>query len=169
MATNTVLFSLDGYYVAVGCDEIFADYAHLGIPDKANPAFKLNPLCASANTTVNGQVVVPLKNLGPENVGAAFQMTFGMALWIAFLIHAVVVEVYLNLTPAEGERLRMVSYERQLEAGFKYPGSAGLTVDRLGDAPRWRPSRKEDGHVVEVDHGSSGSNDGHAMEGKMNV
>jgi hypothetical protein len=43
------------------------------------------------------------------------------------------------MTPAESERLRMVSYEKQLEAGFEHPGSAGLTVDRWGDAPVWKP------------------------------
>ena len=144
MAANTVLFSQDGYYVTTGCDEIFADYAHLGIPDRANPAFQIHPQCASANTTVDGQVVVPVNQLGPENVGAAFQLTFGMSIWIALVIHAVLVELYLNLTPAEHARLRMVSYERQLEAGYKNPGSAGLTVDRFGDAPKWQPSKGGD-------------------------
>lgn len=42
--------------------------------------------------------------------------------------------VQLRLTPAESERLRQVSYERQLERGFKHPGSAGLVAQRLGDA-----------------------------------
>lgn len=32
----------------------------------------------------------------------------------------------LHLTPKESERLRRVSYQRQLEAGFKNPGHAGL-------------------------------------------
>ena len=45
----------------------------------------------------------------------------------------------LRLTPAETERLRNVSYQRQIEAGMRDPGRAGLTTDRLGDAPRWAP------------------------------
>jgi hypothetical protein len=45
----------------------------------------------------------------------------------------------LNLTPREAERLRNVSYQRQLEAGMKNPGSAGLTVDRFGDSEPWVP------------------------------
>lgn len=44
----------------------------------------------------------------------------------------------LHLTPREAERLRKVSYSRQLEAGMNHPGSAGLTADRLGDAEKWR-------------------------------
>jgi hypothetical protein len=45
----------------------------------------------------------------------------------------------LNLTTTEGERLRNVSYQKQLEAGLQHPGSAGLTADRIGDVPKWRP------------------------------
>ena len=42
----------------------------------------------------------------------------------------------MRLTPREAERLRAVSYTRQLEAGMHNPGSAGLTADRLGDADK---------------------------------
>lgn len=34
----------------------------------------------------------------------------------------------LHLTPRESERLRQVSYERQVEAGFKNAGHAGLVA-----------------------------------------
>lgn len=44
------------------------------------------------------------------------------------------------MTPKETERLRRVSYEKQVEAGFSNPGSAGLNLDRWGDADRWTPS-----------------------------
>jgi hypothetical protein len=39
--------------------------------------------------------------------------------------------------PAESERLRKVSYEKQLKAGMRKPGRGGLTSDRLGDAEVW--------------------------------
>ena len=55
------------------------------------------------------------------------------------LLHIVGVEIYLRLTPAESERLRIVSYEKQLAAKMNHPGSAGLTVDRFGDAEAWHP------------------------------
>ena len=67
--------------------------------------------------------------------------------WIAFWLHAVGIEIYLKLTPSESERLRVVSYERQLERGFSHPGSAGLTVDRLGDAGKWTPPRPDCSHA----------------------
>jgi hypothetical protein len=38
------------------------------------------------------------------------------------------------MTPAEAERLRQVSYERQLARGFKRPGFAGVVAERFGDA-----------------------------------
>jgi hypothetical protein len=51
-------------------------------------------------------------------------------------------KIYLALTSTKTERLRQVSYMQQLEAGYKHPGSAGLTVYRLGYAAEWHP------HVV---------------------
>lgn len=73
------------------------------------------------------------------NAGAGLDVAFGMSLWLALAIHAIGVEIYLHLTPKEAQRLRQVSYQRQLEAGMHNPGSAGLTADRLGDADKWTP------------------------------
>lgn len=70
---------------------------------------------------------------------AAFTSSFGSASWIAVVLHLLLAELYLHLTPAEAERLRRVSYQRQLEAGMKNPGNAGLTVQRVGDAEPWTP------------------------------
>ncbi|CAJ2501359.1 Uu.00g042120.m01.CDS01 [Anthostomella pinea] len=72
-------------------------------------------------------------------VTAAMNASFGMAIWLAWLIHIFGAELYLHLTPVEAERLRRVSYQRQLEAGMRQPGSAGLTADRLGDSEKWMP------------------------------
>lgn len=40
-----------------------------------------------------------------------------------------------------------MSYQRQLEAGMRNPGSAGLTLDRLGVEDKWEPkdSGRRDG------------------------
>ncbi|WAO95538.1 Hypothetical protein NCS54_01316600 [Fusarium falciforme] len=82
-------------------------------------------------------------NMGDEGsdmeVGASLGLAFGPALWLAFVIHAIGIEIYLRLTPIEHERLRNISYLRQQEAGMNHPGRAGLTADRLGDATIWRP------------------------------
>jgi Predicted membrane protein (DUF2306) len=143
MAANKVVYAMKDYYDVVACDVIFNDYAILGIPDAGNPTYLLYPQCATGNGTANGRIAVHADpTAGPETAAAAFQLTFGMSVWIALIIHAIGVEMYLNLTPAETERLRVVSYQRQLEAGFQNPGSAGLTVDRFGDAPRWHPSHQ---------------------------
>ncbi|KAF4466935.1 hypothetical protein FALBO_6203 [Fusarium albosuccineum] len=76
---------------------------------------------------------------GAENIGAALSLGFSLGVWLALAIHAIGVEVYLRLTPAESDRLRKLSYQRQLERGFNTPGQAGLTADRLGDADKWTP------------------------------
>jgi len=39
--------------------------------------------------------------------------------------------------------LKKYSYKRQVEAGFNLAGSAGLTADRLGDAPAWKPAEDD--------------------------
>lgn len=94
------------------------------------------PLCVGRNNT--DMVVKADINSGfREEVKASMVLTFGMAWWVAIAMHAVGVEVYLRLTAAEGERLRVVSYEMQRKAGMRNPGSAGLTADRLGDVEKW--------------------------------
>ena len=81
LAANAVLFHLGEYYFVEDCDEIFADYVYLGIPDQANPAFQSNPACASrsANANVDRQTVVPINTSTPEVNALAFQLTFRMA------------------------------------------------------------------------------------------
>jgi len=94
--------------------------------------------CATGDATT--KVAVPAKFGGEiENIAAALTESAGMALWLALVLHLVGVEIYLALTPKENERLRNVSYVRQMEAGYKNPGRAGLTADRLGDAEIWIP------------------------------
>lgn len=73
----------------------------------------------------------------PDQIASGLNITFGAAGWLALAIHLIAVEIYLQLTPKEAERLRRVSYQRQLEAGMKHPGNAGLTVQRIGDANPW--------------------------------
>ncbi|GKT90476.1 hypothetical protein Ct61P_08326 [Colletotrichum tofieldiae] len=75
----------------------------------------------------------------PAEIAAGFTSVFDAGSWLALAIHAILVELYLHLTPAESERLRCISYQRQLEAGMKNAGNAGLTVQRLGDAEPWLP------------------------------
>ncbi|AEO69780.1 uncharacterized protein THITE_43266 [Thermothielavioides terrestris NRRL 8126] len=105
---------------------------------------------------VNRIVLVPASFQGNKsNVTAALSRNFGGALWLALALHAVGVEIYLRLTPAEADRLRNVSYQRQLEAGMKNPGRAGLTADRTGDSALWVPSSQRGLHGAANDTGDS--------------
>jgi hypothetical protein len=140
---STIISSIGGYYIAMSCKQL----AYMGGDAASYPA------CAA---NMDGQTAV-LANFntptGVEQVDASMQTSFGMSGWIAFWMHVLGIEIYLKLTPAEGERLRQVSYERQLERGFKHPGRAGLTVDRLGDAEEWKPhspaAAKDDQGIVD--------------------
>ncbi|KAF4337744.1 hypothetical protein FBEOM_8341 [Fusarium beomiforme] len=95
------------------------------------------PTCDDLNAWV--AVQGDMSGDGAENVASALSISFSMAVWLGLAIHAICIEVYLQLTPAESERLRKISFQRQQERGFKNPGSSGLTSDRLGDAETWRP------------------------------
>lgn len=137
MIIATMIISKKGYWVVWSCAKIEAT---LGDTSSWLDTY---PACASyANGKNLDQVSAVEANFGSggaATTGAALNVSFGMALWLATAIHAVGVEMYLHLTPREALRLRQVSYQRQLEAGMKTPGSAGLTTDRLGDAEKWIP------------------------------
>jgi uncharacterized membrane protein len=128
-----IITMIGSYHTIWSCDEL-----KFVLKDNIQHLEQAYPQCIS-NSSAN---VVVRADFGTqvEEVGASLRITFGMAMWLAIALHAVGVEIYLNLTPREAQRLRQVSYERQLEAGFKNPGSAGLVVERLGDADDWSPN-----------------------------
>ncbi|CAK3872029.1 hypothetical protein CB0940_07210 [Lecanosticta acicola] len=144
-----VISMIGSYYVAIPCQQI------TGAGGDASRYL-------SCQADADGWAVVhaAFSNAqGVEEVAAIFQLTFAMSLWLAFAIHVVGVEVYLHLTKAETERLRKVSYERQLERGMRHPGSEGLTADRLGDVEPWRPSATKETDRRRSDSDSNSSND----------
>lgn len=124
-----IIGQIGGFFIAMPCKQI----AYMGGNATAYPNCAADP---SGQTAVLANLAAPQS---VEQAAAGLQITFGMAGWLALMMHAVGVEIYLALTPAEGERLRKVSYERQLERGLSHAGSSGLTVDRLGDAEKWTP------------------------------
>ncbi|KAF2642175.1 hypothetical protein P280DRAFT_449706 [Massarina eburnea CBS 473.64] len=138
IASASVISNLQSFYTVWPCAKILFVFNNA-----ATPVLRNYPTCASyINGTNPWQEAVVHANMNsglPTEAGAALNMSFGMALWVALAMHAVGVEVYLHLTPKEAERLRNVSYQRQLEAGMRNPGSAGLTGDRLGDSESWVP------------------------------
>ena len=121
------------------CKTIFNMYRLYSVPDEGNPTPFIYPACQQ-NPLSGTKVVVPAVSNGqPECLAALTHATFGMSLWVAMVLHAIGIEVYLRLTPRETERLRQVSFEKQLERGMKRPGMAGLVVERFGDAEEWKP------------------------------
>jgi uncharacterized membrane protein len=131
LITSTV----GSYHVVMSCGE-------LGSMRGFKYLLERYPDCEVNSTILNRDTqVVQADFFGgvKEEIGASLRLNFGMALWLAFFVHAVGVELYLALTPRESQRLRMISYERQLEAGMSNPGSAGLVAERIGDAEPWRP------------------------------
>jgi hypothetical protein len=138
MILATIVISSQGsYYTVWPCAKIEFTLPH---PETLVSTY---PSCAAYANGSDPQGVSAVKaDLGGDtevNVGAGLGVSFGMALWLAVVLHAIGVEVYLALTPKEAQRLREVSYKRQLQAGMRSPGSEGLTADRLGDAERWNP------------------------------
>jgi hypothetical protein len=138
MIVSAKIITLIGdYYQVQTCTEIAFDYG-----GSLSKAVSLYPQYANSGPNAN-VIFKEAFNAGPESVGAALGLSFGMALWLSILMHLVGVEIYLNLAGSEGERLRNVSLERQLEAGMENSGSVGLTSDtcRWGDMLVWQPAR----------------------------
>ncbi|KAL8663595.1 MAG: hypothetical protein Q9202_003783 [Teloschistes flavicans] len=149
-----IISKSNNYYTTMECGSVRTIYNT--DPQRIQ---SLYPQCTQPGST-NDTLVIVHATFGdgqPEQIGASLRMNFGMALWMALLLHAVGVEIYLGLTPREGNRLRQVSYERQMERGMQHPGSAGLTSDRLGDADPWRP-------LNELKMASSGLRSDHEMD-----
>lgn len=131
ISAATIISQQGGFFISMDCQQI----------DGMGGNSTYYPSCAaeggSGYTAVEANIDT---QVGVEEAAASLQMTFGQSGLLALLIHAVLVEIYFHLTPMESERLRTVSYEKQLEKGHKHPGSSGITSDRLGDAPWWTPA-----------------------------
>ena len=126
------------YYLSIPCEELAFAYKN------DTQLYQDQPACMPGNERFAQDGYVAVKsNLtgGPGQAIAAISSSFSAAGVLALVLHALGVEVYLRLTPRESERLRKVSYEKQLERGFLHPGCAGLTADRLGDSEPWLPKQ----------------------------
>ncbi|KAF2649820.1 hypothetical protein K491DRAFT_610042 [Lophiostoma macrostomum CBS 122681] len=146
-----IVSSLGTYYTSRPCAQLAYIYSN-----SSTPTTDFYPICEAyfdgSNPTQEAVVKANMDGEDPNQIGVALGMSFGMACWVALAIHAIGVEVYLHLTPRETERLRKVSYQRQLEAGMSNPGSAGLVVQKYGDAEPW--IYKEEGWESKAKRGS---------------
>lgn len=135
-----VVTAIGSYYTVMQCGEV-AFINH----DNSNSTYMdlQYPSCVGASASQ--AIAVHASFTGPraENIGAALRVNTGFGAALAFILHVVGVEIYLRLTPRESERLRQVSATRQMEAGYSNPGSAGLVVERFGDADAWSPKESQ--------------------------
>jgi len=137
MITSTIR----SYFLVMNCDEI-SFIVRDDINDIPNYTRQTYPGCFidpsntslfSPSIILDNKVAVQATILSDktEGTGAAFRLTFGSSLWLAILLHLVWLELYLALTPRESYKLRQVAFRKQLVAGMRKPGSAGLIPERL--------------------------------------
>ncbi|CAE6525619.1 unnamed protein product [Rhizoctonia solani] len=124
--TAQIVATIGQYLTLWNCGEVL--YA---IDNNSTRLTEFYPMCTGDLESV--VVPVPAVWTIGLTVGSTLRASFGPAVWISLVLHAVGVEIYIHLTPGEAARLRKVSYQRQLEAGMSRPGSMGTTSDRLGD------------------------------------
>ncbi|KAK5117297.1 hypothetical protein LTR62_005914 [Meristemomyces frigidus] len=121
------------YYTAMECQKVACMAGGTDLFTSYYPSCLTNP---------KGLAIVRADLTSAANIAeiaASLAIPFAVSCWLALALHAFAVELYLHLTPAEGERLRQVSYERQLERGLEPAGSVGLVAERIGDAAAWVP------------------------------
>jgi len=112
-----IIAGIASYHSIWTCDEIAF------LSGNATSTFKQEfPQCLSATSLKETYVSVQAKWTDRLHIGSAFRVTFGMATWVAFAIHAIGVEIYIHLTGAESLRLKKVSYQKQIERGLRDPG-----------------------------------------------
>ncbi|TKA80751.1 hypothetical protein B0A55_02701 [Friedmanniomyces simplex] len=140
ISAGAIISLLGGWYVSRPCAQI---NSILGQTE----TLAAYPSCSSFydGTSPSQHVAVAAgfpKGTAVE-IAAAMGVTFGAAGWLALWLHVTMVEIYLRMTPAESDRLRQVSYERQLARGSKRPGYAGLVAEHFGDAKPYVPLAPE--------------------------
>lgn len=137
MITAAVVTTMGGFAAPWSCAELLYTL-------DSNTTKVINagyPQCTDPNSGDQLVLVPATFEVSPQGVGSALRVAFGNSMWTSLLIHVVLAEIYLKLTPSETDRLRAISYQRQLEAGVKHPGSAGTTSDRWGDAKYYHASQ----------------------------
>jgi hypothetical protein len=119
MAISALIVGRIGsFYTSIPCEQI----AYTGAAYSARPDPDASSKFAACVVDPHGWTVVKANLYDPQSVAeamAGLQMGFVIAGLLALVIHAVAVEVYLGLTPAESERLRRVSYQRRIERGLE--------------------------------------------------
>ncbi|KAK1219859.1 hypothetical protein PQX77_017438 [Marasmius sp. AFHP31] len=103
------LISANGHYHTVwSCAEVLYT-----IDNNSTMLEELYPTCLTGSLDAV-HVPVPAVWTTGLNIGSTLRMSFGPALWIALVLHAVGVEIYIYLTPSGTARLRKVPHHRKI-------------------------------------------------------
>jgi hypothetical protein len=92
-----IISSSDSYYYAMSCKRISGVMMSFGIP--AELVATMYPSCQAFFNGTNPTEYVAVQasiNGRPEQVTAVLDITFGMSIWFAFLIHAIGIEIYVS-------------------------------------------------------------------------
>ena len=152
MAASRIMSKLGYFYVTMPCRTI--DYI---TSNYGGSQMMLYPSCAEDPTGWAAVKMDFYSETSPEQIGASITGSFGGSLLVALLLHSWGVECYLALTTAARDRLKQVSYEKQLARGWRKPGDMGLTPNNWGDLPAWLPisNSKEDHRESEGENNST--------------
>jgi hypothetical protein len=131
LAAQLIIKEKGSYWYAMPCSKILGIMAAYGVPEKA--ARGLYPDCVpflngqgDPHASVNAGAVE-----GPEQIAASLDISFGMCLWFALILHAIVIEIYVTtsrelsielltddpLTSSHKERMN--HFDRYLTRGSK--------------------------------------------------
>lgn len=114
MAISAARLSPGRYRVVTTCQEILSRNLNRD-PSSSSAVVGRYPTCANLTATDDPVYTIVTGSLNaqyPEEVGALLGLVFGAAAWMAQVLSILAVEVYLDCTRDEQERLRKVSLVR---------------------------------------------------------
>lgn len=134
-----VMSRMGNYYFPLPCHTIVYITSNFGGDQSARyPECVADPDKGWAAVNVN-----QFSTTNPAEIGVTVNASFVPAGVVALLLHILGIELYLSLTTAERDRLKQVSYEKQVARGMRPAGDASrLTAHYWGDLPPWEPETK---------------------------
>jgi hypothetical protein len=124
------------YKTVVSCKEIVYMYEQLYVMNLSSTkglgyVFERYPACQGYGEDIDVVVTASLAHwdVKPEERWAMMKLVFGVSGWVALVGHVLLVEVFLNWTRGEGERLRRVGDGRRRDMGLD--GEEGEILRKL--------------------------------------
>jgi len=117
-----VKFAPHSFKAAMNCEEILFMYQSVANVTSVASMPSRYPACATYTAT--GPPVYVVVNAFPsraypEERAAILNMVFGVSGWLALMLHVLIIEIYLNATKDEDERLKKNSAVRRKAAGME--------------------------------------------------